>query len=343
MIRSDPRPDCYLCRSAGKVLYENLTDRLFGTEGRWDIRACGNATCGLLWLDPMPIPEDIAKAYADYYTHEDAPERSGHPLYRIFVAAKEGYLAAHYGYFAQGLSAWKRLAGWLLTLHPGRRAVVDFSVMWLSALPGSRLLDVGCGSGWLLETMQRLGWAVEGVDLDPEAVKAARTKGLRVHQGTLAGQQLPAGSFDAVTMSHFIEHVHDPGATLAECRRLLKHGGRLVVVTPNTESLGHRLYGRSWMHLDPPRHLHLFNPDTLSEVVRRAGFGNVRAWTSLRDAYGIFLGSRSIRRHGAYVMGSPQGGLIRLWARSAELVEWLALKFNSRLGEEITLIAEKTG
>ena len=341
MMRTASRPHCYLCRSAGKVLYENLDDRLFGAGGSWSIRACENAACGLLWLDPMPVPEDIGKAYAAYYTHDDTPDRTGHPLYRLFSGARQGYLATHYGYFPSGLPAWKKLAGSLLMLHPGRRVVADFSVMWQNALPQGRLLDVGCGNGWLLESMKALGWAVEGVDLDPQAVESARARGLQVHLGHLVGLHLPAQSFDALTMSHFIEHVHDPAAVIAECHRLLKRGGRLVMVTPNTRSLGHRLYRKDWMHLDPPRHLHLFNPDALIETARRGGFRKLAAWTSLRDAYGMFLGSRSIRRSGRYTMGAPQPALTRLWARGAELVEWLALKVNGNLGEEIVVVAEK--
>ena len=339
VIRTEPRPHCYLCRSAGEVLYGNLDDRLFGAGGSWNIRACGNAACGLLWLDPMPVPEDIGKAYAAYYTHDKAPGRTGHPLFRLYTGAREGYLATQYGYFAGGLPGWKKLAGWLLRLHPGRRVVVDFTVMWQKALPQGRLLDVGCGSGWLLESMQSLGWTVEGVDLDPRAVDGARSRGLRVHLGHVDQLDLPAESFDVVTMSHYIEHVYEPAAVIAACYRLLKPGGRLVIVTPNTRSLGHRLYGKDWRGLEPPRHLHLFNPDALGAAVRRGGFGKFRVWTSLRDAYEMFLGSRSIR--GRCTIGAPQSAPVRWWARGAELFEWLALKVNRDLGEEIVVIAEK--
>jgi SAM-dependent methyltransferase len=203
------------------------------------------------------------------------------------------------------------------------------------------LLDVGCGGGWLLESMKSLGWTVEGVDLDPQAVAGARSRGLQVHLGQVEQLRLPAERFDVVTMSHYIEHVYQPAVVIAACYRLLKPGGRLVMVTPNTRSLGHRLYRKDWMHLDPPRHLHLFNPGTLADTARRGGFRKLTAWTSLRDAYGMFLGSRSIRRSGRYAMGASQSVPARLWARGAELFEWLALKFSGELGEEIVVVAEK--
>src|SRR6185503_20402485 len=72
-IRSTPCPDCYLCGATGDVLYDSLKDRLFGAPGYWNIRICPNAACGLLWLDPMPVEEDLVKAYHSYYTHQCAP------------------------------------------------------------------------------------------------------------------------------------------------------------------------------------------------------------------------------------------------------------------------------
>ena len=58
--------------------------------------------------------------------------------------------------------------------------------------------------------------------------------------------------FDAVTMSHVIEHVPDPVAFLDKCRRVLRPGGRLVLSTPNVRSLGHKRFRQSWRGLEPP-------------------------------------------------------------------------------------------
>ncbi len=340
-MRAAPKPACHLCQREGRVLYDGLRDRLFGAGGTWSLRQCPEPSCGLIWLDPMPVEEDIAKAYADYYTHRDEAADRNPWLMRFFTSVRDGYLCVRHGYRGGELDGWRRLLGYLAYLHPGRRAVMDFNVMWLAPVSGGRLLDVGCGSGAALSFMKERGWQVRGVDFDPQAVRLARERGLEVSCGSLEVLQFPDETFDAVTMSHVIEHLHDPAKTVGECLRVLKRGGRLVIVTPNTRSLGHRWYGEKWMHLDPPRHLHLFGTGTLRRLVEAAGFGKVEAWTSLRDAYGMFLGSRSISRTGRYAMGSPQPLTARLWARLAELGEWAALKFDSRLGEEIVVLAEK--
>lgn len=340
-LRSLPRDRCYLCGGGARPLYSGLPDRLFGAGGTWTLVQCTSRACGLIWLNPMPLEEDIARAYENYYTHEDRVRAQSSVLLQLYAAAKRGYLHRRYGYFPHAQSVASRLAGWLLYLHPGRRAVVDFSVMWLQRKAGGRLLDVGCGSGDFLHDMQALGWQVEGVDFDPAAASNAGAKGVRVYAGSLASQHFPDESFDAITLSHFIEHVHEPQQLLEECRRILKPGGRLVMVTPNTESYGHRRYRDAWMHLDPPRHLHLFNCGTLECLTERAGLQVERVFTSLRDAYGMFLGSRAISRAGRYDMLAAPALPLRLWARAMELAEWLILKARPSAGEEIVLIAGK--
>src|SRR5882672_7808154 len=67
LLRVRPRPSCPLCGHAGAMLYEDLHDRLFSTEGSWNMSRC--LACGLLWLDPAPVEEDIHLAYGTYYTH----------------------------------------------------------------------------------------------------------------------------------------------------------------------------------------------------------------------------------------------------------------------------------
>jgi predicted SAM-dependent methyltransferase len=162
-----------------------------------------------------------------------------------------------------------------------------------------------------------------------------------VRVGALEAQRFADKRFDAVTMSHVIEHLHDPLRTLRECRRILKPGGRLSIVTPNIESRGHRRYRRNWMHLDPPRHLHLFGPAALRVLVERAGFVELSVRTSIRDAYGMFIGSRAIGRDGVYAMGAPQLAAVRLWARAMELGAWFRLRYDQDAGEEIVVLAAR--
>lgn len=114
-----------------------------------------------------------------------------------------------------------------------------------------------------MEFLRQLGWHVEGLDLDPTAVKVASSRGLAIHLGSLKEQNFPDQSFDPVVSSHVIEHVHDPVGLLGECRRILRPDGKLVIITPNIASWGHAWFRSNWLALDPPRHLHLFKATSL--------------------------------------------------------------------------------
>ncbi len=338
-MRSQPKPDCLLCGSRGIEKYTGLADRLFGASGSWNLVECSNRACGLLWLNPQPVAEDIHEAYGNYYTHHTASTDSW--LRRAYRAVRAAYLQMRFGYQpGMRVLLWHRALAAIVWWVPDLRARFDSSVMWLPAQAGGRLLEVGCGRGDMLEVLAHLGWDAEGVDFDPQAAESARARGLRVRHGTLANCRYDDATFDAVIMSHVIEHLHDPVGVVKECHRILKPGGRLVLLTPNTASWGHRIYGRSWLHLDPPRHLYLFNPDILPKLADGLGFSKIKCFSVIRDANWTLGASRQIRREGRYEMGRlPR--LTRAWGYWLMYLEWLMLIFNRRAGEEIVLFAEK--
>src|SRR5690242_5713387 len=90
-IRSRECPDCYVCGSPGQRLYSDLQDRLFSAPGKWNLSQCTNAECGTVWLNPMPLEEDIIRAYQDYYTHTAADNQATSFKQRIKPYLKMGY------------------------------------------------------------------------------------------------------------------------------------------------------------------------------------------------------------------------------------------------------------
>ena len=227
-IRTRERPTCPICNSTGSLLYSGLKDFCFSTSGEWNFRKCSGTDCGLVWIDPAPTEEDIGKAYQTYYTHNQ-PEPGAKLVRTISWAIWQSYLGARFGYRKGTGPKWLRIFTPLALLHPGGRDELDAAAMHLPA-PNhqARLLEVGSGSGVSLARMQALGWEVDGVEVDPAAVKAAAERGVKVHLGDVAKQAFPEKSFDAIYSSHVIEHLHDPAAVLKECYRILKPGGKLV-------------------------------------------------------------------------------------------------------------------
>jgi 2-polyprenyl-3-methyl-5-hydroxy-6-metoxy-1,4-benzoquinol methylase len=327
-------PDCYLCGTAGQLLYQGLQDRLFGAPGIWNFKYCPNPACGLAWLDPMPLAEEIWKAYGNYYTH--AANRNGGPLHQAFYYARDGYLAQKFGDPA-AQSFRQKLVGTLLYLFPQRRETFNLAVMELKAQPGKRLLDIGCGRGDKLELLQSLGWQAEGIELDPKAVRQARARGLQVRQGTLADQQYPNGSFHAITMTHVIEHISEPRSLLRECYRILKPGGRLFMVTPNLGSRLHRIFCQDWRGLEPPRHFWLFSSSCLRTLVQDTGFSIDSLTTRACGAQFIYLQSWRLANH----LSSNGSVWERLKAGGSFWIEWAGVKFWPHSGEELVVHGKK--
>ncbi len=352
-IRTRPCPKCYVCDCDGEPLYRGLEDRLFGSQGEWTLKKCLNPDCGLVWLDPMPFEKDISKAYEHYYTHGEEEHslmsvaQSGRlretlkaisPLRRLGRFLRSGFFASAYGY-TDGVSRFQRMAGNSLYLDPFLARRMAREIGYVRCLPRGRLLEVGCAGGSYLEYMQSLGWEVEGVEVDPRSSELARRSGLLVHTGTLQGQRFEDCRFDAIVLSHLLEHVHDPAALLQECYRILKPGGILKVFVPNLESFGHAWFKESWLGLDPPRHIHVFTLRSLRKLILEAGF-DADLRTSAAIARSIYKISASLA---AGSVPQSQAGRLALAFKAYlfDLCESLGVLFSKGCGEEIVLEGKK--
>ncbi len=146
-----------------------------------------------------------------------------------------------------------------------------------------RLLDVGCSRGQFIAAAGRLGFDAEGVEPAPQVAAAARGAGLKVHAGLLEEQPFAASSFDAVTLFEVIEHLKEPRPLLAECRRILKPGGLLVLSTGNTASWTAAAMGARWDYFHIARdggHISFYNPASITRLAANCGFDAVRIETA---------------------------------------------------------------
>jgi SAM-dependent methyltransferase len=145
--------------------------------------------------------------------------------------------------------------------------------------------------------MQQAGWEVLGIEPDGAAAAALRQLGIPCVQATgedvdLAGLEQ---RYDAVTLSHVLEHCHDPDRVLDACWGMLKPRGLLWLQVPNVASLGARAFGNSWWGLDPPRHLVLPSARGLERALRKAGFDDLRRSSSGMGAALGYPASMEIR------------------------------------------------
>ena len=172
-----------------------------------------------------------------------------------------------------------------------------------------------------------------GLDMCPDIVRRIRQE-LRIPAlvGTLPHPELPEEGFDVITMWHSLEHVHRPTEVLRQVWRLLAPGGQLIVGVPNMASAPRRWFGARWYAWDLPRHLTHFTPETLKQMVERAGFQTCRmqplrnsSWT--RDAAEIVRAYRNDwRRLLAYRFFARQVTKYLVWTGQSDEIMLTAVK-----------------
>jgi 2-polyprenyl-3-methyl-5-hydroxy-6-metoxy-1,4-benzoquinol methylase len=339
MIRSVDCPACFICRKDGVPLHHALKDRLFGTDGEWNLKRCSDPACGLVWLDPMPLEADIHKAYETFTTHVDVQRRE--TLKRIiWNAVKNGYLQYRYGYRHGVGSRFLRLLAPLALLHPGGRAELDALSHYLpSPAPDERLLEIGCGNGQTLTRLSELGWQAEGVDVDPVSVGIARSHGLKVSLGNLKEVGFAKNSFDAILMNHVFEHIHEPLTFLKECSRILKPHGKLVMITPNADSWGHHKFKGDWYPLDPPRHIYIYTLASMRNIVVQSRFEPQTCISTARGAGCYPVLSRCLQRFNKADPHYTGNKSERIYGLFYRLIERFLLLFKPDSGEELLIIA----
>ena len=336
---------CPICQStARKVVHKDLTDTLFGcAPGHWTMHVCD--ACDTAYLDPRPTVESIGKAYAQYCTHPEAANKTpGHE-----IPDRDSALRT----FARALFNGYRNTRWQMTIAPSNpwgcyvvpliplvRSLVAQQMRHMPPHPvgrQGRLLDVGCGNGAFLKLAQKAGWSVHGIDFDPIAVAEAREGGLDIFLGDIDQLAAQEQTYDWITCSHVLEHVHHPQKLLKSMQRLLRPGGTLWLQTPNIDSIGHRTYGTSWIGADPPRHLTLLNLPTLRQTFESSGFKASFCRLPVLSAMAVYAASSALRSGEANAIALPHSRILRF----RFLLLAIAQNWSLRHAEFHTVIATR--
>jgi SAM-dependent methyltransferase len=137
-----------------------------------------------------------------------------------------------------------------------------------------RLLDIGAGSGMLVEQALKLGYRAEGVEPSGWLQQCAQKLGLQVHRGIFPNPATP-GPYEIVTLVDVIEHVPNPVELLEEIGKILTEDGVVLIVTPDAGSLIARMLGWRWWHYRLA-HIGYFNRNNLTMAIKNAGLEPVR-------------------------------------------------------------------
>ncbi len=203
--------------------------------------------CGLVYATEFVDPEEI---YVDGYLRGASEDGFGLDIFHPYFQAFLGYAAD---------ARMRRIERYIR--------------------PPGRLLDVGCGSGEVLQAAMRHAWTATGVEPVEESAKIALDRGLDVRQATLEDSELDERSFDVVSAFHVLEHMNDATGFLRGLARYARPGGRVVIEVPNLRSAHRAGFGADWPGLRPLEHICHFTPATLRHTFQRAGMRTVSVTT----------------------------------------------------------------
>jgi SAM-dependent methyltransferase len=231
--------NCPVCNNSNTYFALKVKDHSVSGE-YFDVFECSR--CSLRFTHPVPPGDKIGVYYEseDYISHSNT---------------RKGFINTLY--------------------HSVRRHTLSVKFGQIGKFTGLKLghhLDIGAGTGAFVQYMNGHGWNSQGIEPDAKARELALT-----YHNT---QLLPSGMFetlcpetyDAVSMWHVLEHVHDLFPYLHQVRKILKPGGLAFIAVPNYTSYDGMKYGSFWAAYDVPRHLYHFSPASMKWLLSAAGF-----------------------------------------------------------------------
>lgn len=227
---------CPVCGAAGiSKVFTAIDHTVSGNF--FDIYQCGN--CSLRFTQDVPAINEIGAYYKseDYISHTETNK---------------------------GLINWLYLRVRKFTLAGKHKLIQKITGNKTGAL-----LDIGAGTGAFVNYMSTMGWRAEGLEPDDSAIKrAAAVYGIQLKPSTELFNLTPS-SYDAITLWHVLEHVHDLHGYIEQLKKLIKPSGKIFIAVPNYTSFDAEHYGASWAAYDVPRHLYHFSPASMTELMNR--------------------------------------------------------------------------
>ncbi len=267
---------CPVCGSA-EIKYV-LSAKDYTVSGKnFPIAECNS--CSLRFTQDVPDAVSIVPYYKseDYISHTDTSKGLINRLYQ---------------------SVRKR------TLRKKRKLVEK-----ITGVKSGKLLDVGSGTGAFVNEMKQNGWQVTGLEPDADAKAVAK----KIHNIELEDisrfYQLKAGSYDAITLWHVLEHVHDLSAYVQQLKSLLKENGRLFIAVPNYTSKDADIYKECWAAYDVPRHLYHFSPRSMQALMEKNGLNLLACKPMWYDSFYISMLSSKYRQGKTNLFASFFNGL----------------------------------
>ncbi|HEY4155191.1 MAG TPA: class I SAM-dependent methyltransferase [Puia sp.] len=237
-----------------------------------------------------------------------------HCLLRFTRNAPDAENIGRYYHSENYISHSNTRKGWLNSLyHRVRNHTLDSKYKLIRSVTGlnrGEHLDIGAGTGAFVQFMNGKGWRSQGIEPDEAARRVASSD----HRTSLlpaeAFQTLPLSSFDAISLWHVLEHVHDLHPYLEQIKKLLKPSGAVFIAVPNYTSYDGMKYKENWAAYDVPRHLYHFSPTSMKYLLDAGGFKLMRMEPMWFDSFYISLLSEKYATGHASLPGGFLSGAV---------------------------------
>ena len=268
---------CPVCGSAGISEVFKVKDNTVSQE-YFEIYHCRN--CQVRFTQNSPSETSIAAYYKseDYISHTDTSKDLINRIYR-FVRS--------------------------FSLNQKKKLVEKET-----GIKKGNLLDVGSGTGHFASAMQKAAWQVTGLEPD----EGARALASNEHSIELLSSgelfNLAGKRFDAITLWHVLEHIHDLKKYIQTFKKLLSDNGKLFIAVPNYTSYDAEKYKEYWAAYDVPRHLYHFTPQTMQWLMKECGLKIVDVKPMWFDSFYVSLLSSKYKNGNTKWVGAFWTGLI---------------------------------
>lgn len=143
----------------------------------------------------------------------------------------------------------------------------------LSLNKNVKIIEIGCGKGYLLYLLKMLGYNTEGIEISSHATEYAREKfGLYVFNGTIEEYaNYRSKKFDLILLIDLLEHIRNPHSFMESIKKISKKGTILVIDTPNSDSQNVKIDREKWSGFNP-FHIRIYNLKSIKTLLERYGF-----------------------------------------------------------------------
>ena len=239
---------CPICDDINVTLFAIAKDyQNYADKNDYYAYSCN--TCSVIFQYPFPKIKDFDDLYPEnYYAHvENENIPFSMKLFDFFLKQKNITK-----YFRSGIKL----------IFPYFEIVKN----------SNRILDIGCGKGTFLNILKKHNKETHGLEPDSNAINILLKNGHKAVKGDILSSNYDSNYFDLVILSQVFEHVENPAFLLEEAKRILKPGGYILIITPNSDSNLAKRYKNLWRSLELPRHVILHSPNSINKLFSKLYF-----------------------------------------------------------------------